>query len=163
MGISREVYEKTKGYLITRMGEDIELSIRIIENGFKVGLIEEAFVYHKRRTNFKQFYKQLHFFGRARINISRFYKKELKLVHTFPALFTIGLFAFPFTWLIHKLLFLVGSALLALFVVLIFLDATVKNKSIIVGLLSVVAAFTQLIAYGVGFITEGIKKGADKP
>jgi len=35
MGISREVYEKTGGYRITRMGEDIEFSLRIIENDFK--------------------------------------------------------------------------------------------------------------------------------
>ena len=45
----------------------------IIENGFKTRLIEDAFVYHKRRTDFKQFFKQLHFFGTARINIFRFF------------------------------------------------------------------------------------------
>ena len=60
MGISREVYENTGGYIITRMGEDIEFSIRIINNGFKVDLITNAFVYHKRRTSIIQFYKQLH-------------------------------------------------------------------------------------------------------
>src|SRR5699024_721596 len=76
MGITREVYDKTGGYRITRMGEDIEFSIRIIKSGFKTGLIENAFVYHKRRTSLKQFFKQLFFFGRARINISRFYPSE---------------------------------------------------------------------------------------
>ncbi len=35
MGISREVFEETGGFKITRMGEDIEFSIRIIRNGFK--------------------------------------------------------------------------------------------------------------------------------
>lgn len=154
MGISKEVFEKTKGYIITRMGEDIEFSIRIMESGFKAGLIKDAHVYHKRRTNFRQFYKQLHFFGRARINISRFYKKELKLVHAFPALFTIGLFIFPFTWFIYQPLFLVGCGLLALFILLIFIDATFKNKNSAVGFLSIIAAFTQLMAYGIGFISE---------
>lgn len=158
MGISKAVYEKTRGYKITRMGEDIEFSIRIIENGFKVGLIKSASVYHKRRTNFRQFYKQLHFFGRARINISRFYKSELKLVHAFPAIFTIGLMVYLFSYLIHPQLFLISSTFLGGFVALIFLDATIKNKNIAVGLLSVIAAFTQLVAYGIGFISEGIKK-----
>src|SRR5699024_10008768 len=94
MGISRRTYEKTGGYRITRMGEDIEFSIRIIEAGFTTTLIEEAFVYHKRRTNLVQFFKQLHFFGRARINISRFYPDEIKLVHLLPAFFSIGLLFF---------------------------------------------------------------------
>ncbi|MDH5368034.1 MAG: glycosyltransferase [Cyclobacteriaceae bacterium] len=158
MGISKAVFDKTKGYKITRMGEDIEFSIRILENGFKVGLIEDAYVYHKRRTNFMQFYKQLHFFGRARINISRFYKSELKLVHTFPAIFTIGIVVYLFSYLIHPQFFLVGSALLAVFITLIFFDATIKNKNIVVGLLSVAASFIQLVAYGVGFISERVKK-----
>ncbi|MBC7450397.1 MAG: glycosyltransferase, partial [Cytophagales bacterium] len=84
MGISRPVWEKTLGYIITRMGEDIEFSIRMISLGFKVGLIEDAYVYHKRRTNFKQFFRQVHFFGTARINIFRFAPNELKAVHFFP-------------------------------------------------------------------------------
>jgi glycosyltransferase involved in cell wall biosynthesis len=62
MGLSRKVWETVGGFAITRMGEDIEFSIRIEKAGFKVGFIPNAFVYHKRRTNFKQFYKQLHFF-----------------------------------------------------------------------------------------------------
>ena len=78
MGISREVWERTGGFILTRLGEDIEFSIRIHKAGFKIGLIPTAVVYHKRRTNFKQFYKQLHFFGRARINIYRFFPSELK-------------------------------------------------------------------------------------
>ena len=158
MGISREVYEKTKGYILPRMGEDIEFSIRIIESGFKTGLIEEAFVYHKRRTNFIQFFKQLHFFGRARINVSRFFPRELRLVHTFPALFFSALMVYLTTPFWSLLLFMIGSALLLLFIALILLDGTFKNRSLWVGALSVLAAFTQLIAYGVGFLTEGWRK-----
>jgi len=157
MGISKEVFEKTKGYIITRMGEDIEFSIRINGEGFNSGLIPEAFVYHKRRTSFIQFYKQLHFFGRARINISRFYPKELKLVHTFPALFTLGLLVMPITYLIDIKLTLVGLLVYALFAVLNFLAATVQHRSPIVGFLGMIASFTQLVAYGVGFLTELIQ------
>src|SRR5690606_24302890 len=85
MDISREVYENVGGFKLTRLGEDIEYSIRIDKAGYKVGLIPEAIVYHKRRTDFAQFYKQLHFFGRARINIYKHFPSELKLVHFFPA------------------------------------------------------------------------------
>lgn len=153
-GISRKVYEKVGGYIITRMGEDIEFSIRIIENGFKVGLIPEAFIYHKRRTDFKQFFKQLHFFGRARINISRFFPKELKLVHWFPALFTIYLVSIPLLLLLIPILGKIAFGFLVLFLLLLFIDGSIKNKSLKIGLLGVVAGITQLTGYGIGFLSE---------
>jgi glycosyltransferase involved in cell wall biosynthesis len=158
MGISRKVWEATKGFKITRMGEDIEFSIRCISLGFKSGLIQEAFIYHKRRTSFKQFYNQIHFFGRARINISRFFPAELKWVHFFPACY------FIFFWntiLLNILLPMIGNVLfLGLFVywLAIFVDALVKTKSLKVSLLGLIAANIQLLAYGQGFIEEGLKK-----
>jgi cellulose synthase/poly-beta-1,6-N-acetylglucosamine synthase-like glycosyltransferase len=158
MGLSRRVYEKAGDYVITRMGEDIIYTISIIEHGFTTGLIEEAYVYHKRRTNFRQFYKQLHFFGRARINISRFYPKELKLVHTFPAVFTIACFSIPLFALLPGYLYQVALCLLILYIFLIVVDSTAKNKSLEVGLLSVIAVFVQLFGYGIGFLTEGLRK-----
>ena len=162
MGISKAVFEKTGGYIITRMGEDVEFSIRIIQNGFKTGLIPEAHVYHKRRTSLRQFYKQLHFFGRARVNIKRFFPSELKLIHTFPAAFVSGLIIWPFTFLLSTELFLVGAAIIGLFILLNFFHSLVQNKSWHVAGLSVLAAFTQLSAYGIGMITEAFRKG-DQP
>lgn len=162
MGISKEVYEKTKGYRITQMGEDIEFSIRIIENEFKVGLIPDAYVYHKRRTNLGQFYKQLHFFGRARINISRFYPKELKLVHTFPLFFLIGWLLLPSLYFIEPFLFKLGVLVLTAYYGAIFIHSTIVMKNPIIGFLSIVTSTVQLIGYGVGFATEGIRKFVEK-
>ncbi|MCY7357023.1 MAG: glycosyltransferase [Rudanella sp.] len=158
MGLSRKVWERVGGYRITRMGEDIEFAIRIIDNGFKTGLIPDAFIYHKRRTNFGQFFRQLRFFGRSRINISRFYPAELKLVHTFPALFTLGVASLPLWALVSPLLFACFVGIFFVFSILILIDGTRKEKSLTVGLLSVVAAFVQLIGYGTGFIQEGWKR-----
>jgi glycosyltransferase involved in cell wall biosynthesis len=158
MGLSRKVYEKAGGYVITRMGEDIIYTISIIQHGFTTGLIEEAYVYHKRRTNFRQFFKQLHFFGRARINISRFYPKELKLVHTFPAVFTLACLSIPLLALLSSHLNQMALCLLLIYILLIVFDSTVKNKSLEVGLLSVIAVFVQLFGYGIGFLTEGLRK-----
>ena len=154
MGIRKEVFEKTGGYIITRKGEDIEFSIRINEHGFKSGLIQEAFVYHKRRTNFKQFFKQLHFFGTARINIGRFYPKQVKLVHMFPSVFTLGLLILLIAEFYEKKWAMPGLRLYLLYFIAIFLTATGSTESFRVGLLSVVASFVQLTAYGVGFIQE---------
>lgn len=158
MGLSRKVYETVGGYVITRMGEDIIYTISMIKHGFTTGLIDEAYVYHKRRTNFRQFFKQLHFFGRARINISRFFPKELKLVHTFPAVFTLACLSIPLLSLASVPLYQLGLSLLLLYTVLVLMDATIKNKSLQVGLLSVIAVFVQLFGYGIGFLTEGWRK-----
>lgn len=158
MGIRKEVFEKTGGYIITRKGEDIEFSIRIGEAGFKVGLIPEAFVFHKRRTNFSQFFKQLHFFGTARINIGRFYPKEVKFVHWFPAVFTLGLLICCLAWFLGYKLGLYGLRVYLLYFVGIFLFATGKTENFAVGFLSVIASFVQLTAYGSGFIQEGLKR-----
>ncbi len=158
MGLSRRVWETIGGYKLSRMGEDIEFAIRIIENGFTTGLIPDAFIYHKRRTTFGQFFRQLRFFGRARINISRFYPSELKPVHTFPALFTLFLSSVPVWALVSPLLFWVAISLVSVFAGLILIDATRKERSLTVGLLSVVAAFVQLTGYGVGFLSEGWKR-----
>lgn len=161
MGISREVYEKTGGYRITRMGEDIEFSIRIIKNGFKTDLIEDAYVYHKRRTSLRQFFKQLHFFGRARVNVSRFHPGEIKLIHILPSLFilsTLFVISFPL-W--QPDLFLWFFLPLLLPFVLTTVDSAIKNKSLFIGLLSSAASVIQLSAYGIGFLSEFQRKLRD--
>lgn len=158
MGISKQVFEVTGGYILPRMGEDIEFSIRISNHGFKIGLIEEAFVYHKRRTSLSQFFRQLHFFGRARINIYRFFPSELKLVHMLPALFTLGILFYIILWIFSKELFLFSTGILLFYFSLILLDSTIKNRSIKIGLLSVVTSFIQLFGYGLGFISEMFSK-----
>lgn len=156
MGISREVFEKTGGYQLTRKGEDIEFSIRIGLQGFDIGLISAAFVYHKRRTNFIQFFQQLHFFGSARVNIGRFYPKEIKLVHLFPVVFLLG-FGFSLLGTLFGFkLGLIGLRIFLLYFIAILINATGKTENFLVGLLSVVASFIQLTAYGIGFIEEKI-------
>ncbi len=162
MGISRKVWEKTDGFKITRMGEDIEFSIRCIENGFKSGLLLNAFIYHKRRTSFIQFYDQLHFFGRARINISRFFPNELKWVHFIPMAYFI-FFWNTVIWNIVDIKFgIIFSSLLIAYWILILIDALIKSKSFLIAFLGLVAANIQLLAYGKGFLEEGLKKLTNK-
>ena len=154
MGISREVFEQTGGYKITRMGEDIEFSLRIIEAGFRTALIPEAYVYHKRRTNFGQFFKQLHFFGRARVNIHRFYPDQLKTVHLLPVLFLIGI-PVSLLFLVFRLpIISFAPSIYLLYAILLFSDSYRVSGNITVSLLSVPAAFIQLTAYGAGLLQE---------
>ena len=158
MGLSRMVWERTGGFLTSRMGEDILFSIAALRLGFKSALIPEAFIYHKRRTEFAQFFRQLKFFGRARINIARYYPDELKLVHTFPLLFTLGVSSIPIFFFVLKPLFYLGIAGLGLYIAALFVDAARTTKSFKVASLGVIAAFVQLFGYGTGFIQEGWKR-----
>lgn len=162
MGISRKVWEKTGGFKITRMGEDIEFSIRCIKNGFISGLLPKAYIYHKRRTSFVEFYDQLHFFGRARINIGRFYPKELKWVHFIPMLYFIFFWNTILLNIIDINFGINLSLILFTYWLILLSDALVKTRSIKVSVLGLIAANIQLLAYGKGFIEEGIKKITNK-
>lgn len=158
MGVSRAVWEKVGGFILTRLGEDIEYSIRIHEAGFKIGLIPNAKVYHKRRTSFIQFYKQLHFFGRARINIYKHFPAELKLIHFFPAAFTCGFIVSILINIFYWPLAFVCNFLILVYFMLIFFHSWQVNKSLKVAFLSIIAAFIQLSAYGLGFMQDFVKR-----
>ena len=155
MGITKEVYEKTGGFPTIRFayakaaGEDLDLSIQILKMGFKTALISDAFVYHKRRTSLKQFARQVYNFGVARITISKRHPKTLKILHFAPALFVIGsLFLLLLSILIHALFFVP----LLIYMLVVFTDASVQNRSLSIGSLAVMTSFVQLFGYGLGFI-----------
>ena len=154
MAISREVWDKTGGFKMTRFSEDIEFSIRMQSMGFKVGLIPEAKVYHKRRTNFYQFFKQIFSFGRGRVNIYKYFPKGLKLVHFFPSAFTLYLLFTLISNLLNCPIAIICNYILAIFILLIFFHAWWKNNSVKIAFLSVIASFIQLTAYGLGFMKD---------
>ena len=158
MGVSRAVWEKAGGFIITRSAEDLEYSIRIHSLGFKIGLIPDAKVYHKRRTNFLQFYKQIHFFGRARINVYKFFPSQLKAIHFFPAVFTLGLILTIVANIFTLRVAILCNIVLALIILLIFFHSLIKNKSVKIAFLSLIAAFIQLTAYGLGFMQDFVKR-----
>jgi hypothetical protein len=126
--------------------------------GFKIGLIPDAIVFHKRRTDLRQFYKQLHFFGRARINIYKHFPSELKIVHFFPAIFTLFLIVSLILNVFFHPLAEFCNTLISIFILLIFFHSWKVNKSAKVAFLSIAASFVQLIAYGLGFMQDFWKR-----
>ena len=147
MGFSKKVYE-TVGDFKDMMGEDIDLSIRIRNAGFKIRLIRSVFVYHKRRIDMSRFYKQVNNFGQARIWLQILHPGSLKIVHTAPALLLIlGVVLLVASFFCPWLLLLP-----LLYATLIFFDSLLKNRSMKVALLSVVAAAVQITGYGTGFL-----------
>ena len=174
MGIRRDVYQQLKGFSAMRFGEDIDFSIRIFKGGYRCRLFPEAWVWHKRRTDFRKFFRQVYNSGIARINLYKKYPESLKLVHLLPMVFTVGV-------LFLLLLFIAGIVLgatvlrhcdppfggmicgvallpLVLYSLTIFIDASRQYHSLWIGLLSIRAAFTQLMGYGFGFIEAWWKR-----
>jgi glycosyltransferase involved in cell wall biosynthesis len=155
LGIRREAYLALGGFSKTRFskmslyGEDIDFSIRIYKAGYSCRLFPEAWVWHKRRTDFRKFWRQVYNSGYARVNLWRMYPEALKPVHALPSVFTVGVAALlllaPFTCAL-------SLVLLLLYALLILIDSSIQSKSLKVGLLSVAAVFVQLIGYGIGFL-----------
>lgn len=174
MGIKKSIYYQLGGFSKMRFGEDIDFSIRIFKANLTCRLFPEAWVWHKRRTDFHKFFRQVYNSGIARINLYKKYPESLKLVHLLPMIFTMGILFLLFIILIGSLLLLVsdntniqdlGLVLIFfsfipifLYEIAIFTDATWQFKSPKIGVLSVIAAFTQLLGYGLGFIEAWWKR-----
>lgn len=155
MGVRREVYNALHGFSEMRFGEDIDFSTRIFKGGYACRLFPEAWVWHKRRTDLKKFFKQVHNSGIARINLSKRHPGTLKLVHTLPAVFTLGCALLIVLSIVAGVLgcphWWVMLLPFALFALIIFADATRQEHSMGVGLRAVAAAYIQLWGYGLGF------------
>ena len=184
MGIRREVYQELGGFSKMRFGEDIDFSYRIVEAGYKTALIPEAWVWHKRRTDFRKFFRQVYNSGIARINLEKRHPGTLKLVHLLPTVFTVGTLFLTIVAVVGLLLILLGLLTanhpgcntapvvifsgiiiagvalspLLLYSLLICIDSSLSNRSLWVGLLSIPAAFVQLMGYGLGFIESWWKR-----
>jgi len=165
MGISKEVYEKVGGYK-NMIGEDIDMSFRIKEAGFQTRLFPKAHVYHKRRVDLKKFFRQVSTFGRARILLNTMHPGTLKLVHLLPACFVIGHILLVLFAILSLILgwsyWWIWLVPIGVYIIAIFMESLVKNKSIKIAFLSIAACYTQLFGYGTGFIDEFITRKASK-
>ncbi|NQY05930.1 MAG: glycosyltransferase [Flavobacteriaceae bacterium] len=154
MGLSRKAFEATQGFGDIHPGEDPDLTIRLWKAGFDTKLIEEAYVYHKRRISWKKFYQQVNKFGMCRPILNHWHPETRKITYWFPTLFVLGLCASLLSILILK------SSLLMLFYLLyfalVFLFATIENRSLVIGVLSLFAVSIQFFGYGYGFLKSTI-------
>lgn len=149
MGMSKIAFEHSGGFSSRKIGEDIALSFRLKALGFQSQLIADAFVYHKRRSTFLQFFKQTFAFGKERPKLTKEFPDTTKLTYWFPSLFVLGT-------MVSLYLLVFGCYLtfgvLGLYVSVIWCDSSLKNKSIKVGFLSIIAVFIQFFGYGTGFL-----------
>ncbi len=188
MGLRREVYQQLGGFSQMRFGEDIDFSIRIFKAGCRCRLFPGAWVYHKRRTDFRKFWRQVYNSGIARINLYKRYPESLKLVHLLPMVFTLGVVlcwclifaggvaigsAIDSHWWgqfldtaereraftsVGAILIYVGAAPLLFYDLVVLVDSALQYRSLKIGFLSIHAAYVQLTGYGCGFLEAWWKR-----
>ena len=149
MGISSQAFELTGGFGKQRIGEDIDLNFRLLDKKCSTQFLGEAFVYHKRRTNWVQFFRQTRGFGAARPILNRMHPGTSKFTYALPSLFVLGLitaialsfFGFPILLIPFAAYFLA-----------VIVDATRQSRNPVVGLLSSLAVLVQFLGYGSGYL-----------
>lgn len=154
MGLSQKAFEATGGFGKIHPGEDPDLTIRLWKAGFETQFIANAYVYHKRRISWKKFHLQVQKFGKCRPILNHWHPETKKITYWFP---TVFVFSVLVALMASSIGFHLLSSLLALYLGVIFIDASLKNKSIRIGCQAVLALFIQFFGYGLGFLKSTIK------
>ena len=153
MGFSRKVYEKVGGFR-EMFSEDIDMSTRIRLAGFGIKLFRNVSVYHKRRVDFKKFWRQVHVFGMSRITLKLLYPGSMKAVHTLPALFVI----FSIIMVLGTIWCRWSIVPLAFYLLCVWIAGIISTRSLKIGSIGVITSLIQLFGYGTGFIKAYVWK-----
>jgi glycosyltransferase involved in cell wall biosynthesis len=148
MGISKEAFVASGGFGKIHPGEDPDLTLRLWKLGFNSRFIADAYVYHKRRISWGSFYRQVRKFGLVRPILNVWHPDSARLTYWFPTIFTFGA-AMSILLLLFGIL--PPFLLLMVYLLILLLDASVKNKSILIGFMAVFATLVQFVGYGLGF------------
>ena len=150
MGVNKEIFLKVGGFSEMRIGEDPDLSMTLWENGYTTLFYDNIGVYHKRRTDFGKFSKQVYQFGCARPILNHRHPKYTKLTFWFPGVFLLGYMV----GIIHYFVWGNGLilALYGLYTFLVLFHALVVTKNISIASMAVISTYIQMFSYGYGFL-----------
>jgi len=153
MGFRKKIVDEIGGFTTLHPGEDPDLSYRIKNAGYTMGLIPEAKVYHKRRIDFRKFYTQVYKFGVVRIILSKWHKGTFKITYLFPTLFFLGCIFLAIMAIAVHPIFLMPIVVYAL---AIFTHAAITTKNIKIAFFAMASAFIQFFGYGYGFLKSWV-------
>jgi GT2 family glycosyltransferase len=153
MGLSRKAFEASGGFGRVHPGEDPDLVLRLKKLGFSTGLVREGCLFHKRRIDWKSFYKQVRKFGIVRVFLNKWHSGSGKITYWFPTFFCLFTFAAILMALAGSY---IGLCLLGGYLVLISLHAALV-AGIGVSLRVPVVVMIQFFGYGIGFFISWIK------
>jgi len=149
MGLSKVAFTRTRGFNSQHFGEDIDLTLRLWQEGFESQFIETAFVYHKRRISWTSFFDQTINFGAARPVLNKQHPNTAKITYWFPSLFMAGSL---FSIIVYFFEFKIFLYVYILYFILIFLDSLIVSKNPFVAMSSMYATLVQFLGYGTGFL-----------
>ena len=154
MGISKEAFESSGGFSNIHPGEDPDLTLRLWKRGFNSRLFKDSFVYHKRRINWRLFFKQLYKFGSTRPILNRWHNRKFTLIYWMPFVFSLGLvLALIGLVMGYSLLFYVYLS----YLFLIFIHASFKTKNLLIAIMSTGAVLLMYLAYGLGYLNTSLR------
>lgn len=155
MGVRTAAFRSVGGFSNMRVGEDPDLTMTLWEKGYTTAFFSNISVYHKRRTDFGKFSRQVYQFGCARPILNQRHPAHVKLSFAFPSLFMLG-YAFGLIayFYLHS-----GMVLLlyGLYTLAVLLHALYKTRNISIASMAVMAAYIQLFSYGWGFLLSWFK------
>ena len=158
MGVKKTLFEKIGGFGSLRHGQDIELSNRIINEQAVVKLLDNAIVYHRRRTTLLKFFRQVFNWGVARVNLAKIDRNMLQIVHFLPSIATAIFFLSIFGVFIYPSIFIsiMYFYFLTLSIMCIYGGMKTYNIKVLFNLFLVIPF--QILGYGLGFILAFIKR-----
>jgi glycosyltransferase involved in cell wall biosynthesis len=157
MGISREAFLASGGFGNIHPGEDPDLSLRLKQQGFALGFIPGATVYHKRRINFRSFFRQVHKFGLTRPILNRWHPGTARITYWFPTVFLIAVLAAilaPVFWKDDRAWYFLG--IIGGYLLLVGIGAGIKSGRLRAAFLAPIALLVQYTGYGLGFLKSTI-------
>lgn len=155
MGVRKSAFDAVGGFSEMRIGEDPDLSMTLWENGFTTAFYDDIGVYHKRRTDFGKFSKQVYQFGCARPILNKRHPNYVKVSFAFPTLFFLGyLLGFIEYFLLDNGLIL---TLYGVYTLLVLAHALIVTKNISIAFLAIISTYIQMFSYGWGFFESWVK------
>lgn len=155
MGVRKSAFDAVGGFSEMRIGEDPDLSMTLWENGFTTAFYDDIGVYHKRRTDFGKFSKQVYQFGCARPILNKRHPNYVKVSFAFPTLFFLGyLLGFIEYFLLDNGLIL---TLYGIYTLLVLAHALIVTKNISIAFLAIISTYIQMFSYGWGFFESWVK------
>lgn len=157
MGLSAAAFAASGGFGNIHPGEDPDLSIRLRQLGYRLALIPDAFVYHKRRISYSAFFRQVRKFGLVRPILTHWHPESARITYWLPSLFILGaiialiLGVFGSGWI--RVLPALGYLM---YFLCLFVAAWYRTGGPVVAAMAVLAAVLQFTAYGTGFLKSTI-------
>lgn len=163
MAVRRDVLDRVGHFDETFRirGEEKELANRIRKSGFRIVYVEEAWIWHWRRSTLPSFWKQTFLSGKVRVDILRAAPEVFEWPHFFPAFFvTFWLFLAVLSLLSTRILSL-WIGITALYFFLLLFDGLLGSRKLASARAFFIIPLTSAIvplAYGTGTLMRLLEK-----